>query len=212
MLHVCQEWRERALQQYQLCERTPLWPHPDWQRGQQCLKIKPFWFNAKIDTLYFGRLVAEWLGYVWARTDTFWTNGLLEGWQHVGFDLRASSWMSYTVYLPQAAGTVMTHPPAYKLREMIPSLKRISIVVDHSPFNCLTPFSNNVFFQSSTATLNYDGTLFVNQPGPRQWKEYLRTEYSAEEMPEVDVQDVTRNKERALLWDKWMKFHVSRRQ
>ena len=208
MLHVCREWRERALREYQLCKRTPQWPHPNWQIGQPCLKIKPFWFNPKMDTLYFGYRTGEWLGYFWARTDTFWINGLLQGWEHVGLDVRASSWMGHTNFLPQATGTVFTRPPAYQLRQMIPSLKRLSIVDDHSVLNCPMPISNNISFKSWTTPLPQDGRVFRGLPGPGRWKQYLETEYSAAEMPEVDLQEVARKKEEGTFWDPWMRFYI----
>jgi hypothetical protein len=205
MLHVAREWRVKALDVYQLCQYTPVVPHPaDWKMEHTCVKIKPFYFHKETDTLYLPNNTAEWLGYVWARTEAVWVYNLFSGWQHIGLDFRSPSWVGRTPgHITAPMETVFSKPPAILFRDMFPSLKHLSICIDFSKKNCPTPLENNTSFTKTTLRVS---SWIVGRCLVSLWNEFLMLEYEANEIPKVEFQEVIRKQEKAGWADKWITF------
>lgn len=211
--HVCRESRKRALELFQLCEYNPHTLPANSHIGKStCVEIKPFYFNKAKDTLYLFGIVGEWLGFVWARTDTSWEEHLFDGWQHVALDLRRSVFWLGLTRGPLKNWSTVKYPPLVRFRDVFPSLKRLSLVVDDNFAMIPKSIEDNTSLEDSAALIYLRGgwRLLPNGwPNPSDWKKYLGTQYNQAELPEINVQRAVRKKKVKGVWyDRWIRLRV----
>ena len=215
IFHVCRESRKRALELFQLCEYNPRILPANSQIGKAtCVEIKPFYFNKAEDTLYLVGVLGGWLGFVWARTDTSWDEYLFDGWKHVALDLRQTfHWLGQTRGTMKA-WPIIKHPPLIRFRDMFPSLRRLSFVVDNNHAICPKPIEDNSSLEDSVEMIYVEGSWqqlpngWTKRSTSFAWKKYLGTEYSEAELPVIDIQRIVRKKSNGAWCDRWVRLRA----